>query len=316
MIRFGIIGPGGISRRFARVMATTECAKLVAIASSSPERAAAFAAQFDSPRIHQSYTALVNDPYVDAVYIGLTHNFHADVIRLCLEAGKPVLCEKPMVLHEADAQALADLSRERGVLLMEAMWTRCQPAFRRARQWIAEGAIGQPKLVQAAFCFQAAYDPQARLFNPALAGGALYDAGVYPIEFATGILGENPVETKGVLNIGPSGVDEYDAISLRFPSGAVAALSCGITARASSDATVWGTQGHVVVYDFLRTQKVERYDAAGALAETFEHKVDDGFVHEIEHFCELVREGKTESPLIPLADTIACAAVFDALLGK
>ena len=123
---------------------------------------------------------------MDAVYVGLTHNLHADLVRRALLAGKAVLCEKPMAVCAADARALADLAREKNLLLMEGMWTRCMPAVRRATQWVQKGVIGPVRLLRAAFCFDAPFDPQSRLFNPDLCGGALLDAGVYPIEFAMG----------------------------------------------------------------------------------------------------------------------------------
>ena len=315
MVRFGIIGPGGIARRFARVLVASSCGKLVAVASgTSHERAQAFAAEFGGAKAHKSYEELARDPEVDAVYVALTHNFHYEAIKLCLTHGKAVLCEKPMVLTEAHAKELAALAKEKNLLLMEAMWSRCLPVFRSAREWVETGRIGDIKLVQAAFCFQVKYDPEGRLFNQALAGGALYDAGVYPIEFATGIVGENPVAVAGVSHRCPVGTDDYTAMSFRFPGGAVAALACGTLAHASKDAYVNGTTGRVIVRDFLATQKAELYNNEGKLLEiAVSDETVDGFKYELEHFCGLFESGKKESNWIPLADTIACAGVFDAL---
>jgi predicted dehydrogenase len=313
-IRFGIIGAGRIAERFATVLGAAEGARLAAVASRDKPRSEAFARRFGAGKACDSYLDLIRDPEVDAVYVALTHNFHYEYARACLENGKPILCEKPLVTTKAEAEALAALAKSKKVLLMEAMWTRCIPAFRKAREWVREGRIGAPSLVEAAFCFKAAYDPKDRLFDPKLAGGALFDAGVYPIEFATGILGENPDSVAGVAHIGETGVDYFTAMSLLFPSGAVASLSCGLTAAVPRDARVYGESGSVAVYDFLGARKCERFDQDGKLVEAFESKFDDGFIFEIEHFADLCRRGETESDLIPLADSVACAGVFDELL--
>jgi predicted dehydrogenase len=312
-IRFGIIGLGGIAERFAAVLNTAQGARLAAVASRDRSRSEAFALRFGAEKVCDSYLDLIRDPEVDAVYIALTHNFHYEFARACLERGKAVLCEKPLVTTRKDAEALAALSRSRKVLLMEAMWTRCVPAFRKAKEWAREGRIGEVKLVEAAFCFKAPYDPKGRLFNPELAGGGLYDAGVYPLEFATGILGEAPTAVSGAASIGGTGVDYFASMSLGFPSGAVASLACGITARVPSDARIYGDAGSIAVYDFLGPRKCELFGSDGALAETFEEGFKDGFIFEIEHFADLYRRGEIESDLIPLSDTIACAGIFDEL---
>lgn len=315
-IRFGIIGLGGIAERFATVLNAARAAKLVAVASREKSRSEAFASRYGAERASESYLDLASDPEIDAVYIALTHNFHYELAKLCIERGKAVICEKPLVTTRKDAEALAALARSRKVLLMEAMWTRCLPAFRKAKSWVVEGRIGKVKLVEAAFCFKAPYEPSGRLWNRELAGGALYDAGVYPIEFASGILGEQPDRVSGFASVGATGVDEYAALSLGFPSGALANLACGITAVAPRDARVIGDEGSVIVYDFLGARKCELFDGSGASVEGFASDFADGFIFEIEHFMELYRGGKLESELIPLSDSIACAGVFDTLMAN
>ena len=160
------------------------------------------------------------------------------------------------------------------------------------------------------------YDPNYRTFRKELAGGALLDAGVYPIEFAMGVLGEHPVETAGVQLPAETGVDAMDLFSMRFPSGAMAELSCSISLALPTDAVILGARGSIVVRDFLRSTRCELYDSHGDCVATFTEDVEDGFVYEIEHFCALFESGAKESPLVPLADTIACAEVFDALLRR
>ena len=180
-VRFGIIGPGSIATRFATVLNTVDGVQLTAVASRDQAKAAAFAGKFGAAKAYGSYLELIQDSAVDVIYIGLTHNFHYEVAKLCLNHGKSVLCEKPLVTSQKDAAELAELAREKKVLLMEAMWTRCIPAFRKAREWVAGGRIGAVKLIDASFSFNAPFDPEHRLYDPKLAGGSLYDAGVYPI---------------------------------------------------------------------------------------------------------------------------------------
>lgn len=316
-VKFGIIGPGNISSHFARTLKTAEGAELVAVASSSSrEKAESFAQEFGAKRAYAGYLDLANDPEVDAVYVGLTHNFHYEAVRLCLEHGKAVLCEKPMAVCGKDARGLAGLAKKKDVLLMEAMWTRCLPAFRKAKEWVDEGKIGDVKFVNASFCFKTPFDPEGRLFNPKLAGGCLYDTGVYPIEFTTGILGENPVGVSGYCSVCGTGVDDFAAISMKFGSGALANLSCGFTAETDKDAVIYGTKGRVIVRSFLGTKKSELFDENNRRTGCFEDDAEDGFLYEIRHFTELLKSGKKESDLVPLKDTIACAEIFDGLMEQ
>ena len=254
-VRFGIIGLGGIASRFAKVLNTAGGVELAAVAARDKVRAEAFAEKFHAKKSYDSYFDLINDKEVDVIYIALTHNFHYEIVKLCLNNGKGVICEKPFVTNKKDAEELVALSKEKNVLLMEAMWTRFIPAFKKAKEWLHSGKIGDVKLVNASFCFNFPFDPESRLYNPKLAGGSLYDAGVYPIEFTTGILGENPTLVNGLAKFSKTGVDDFVAMNMSFESGALATLSCGINANTNSDAHIYGTTGNIVVYHFLGSKK-------------------------------------------------------------
>lgn len=316
IIRFGIIGLGNIAGRFAKVLNTVEGAELVAVASRDHIKAVEFAKSYGAKKAYSNYTDLIADAEVDVIYIALTHNFHYDIAKQCLNNYKAVLCEKPLVTNKEDAEELAALSKKNHTLLMEAMWTRCIPTFLKAKEWVQNGEIGQVKLVQASFCFNLPFNPEHRLFNPDLAGGSLYDAGVYPIEFTTGILGENPEEVKGQAMFCATGVDEFVAMSMRFAGGALASLSCGISAATKMDAYIYGTNGYIVVYDFLGSRKCELYDTNHNLRDHFIAVFEDGFIYQIQHFMELYRTNKIESDIIPHRDSVACAGVFDELLRQ
>lgn len=310
-VKFGIMGLGNIAHRFARVLKQVEGVELVGVASSDKARAGGFAKEYGVERYYGSYADLAADPQVDVVYIAQTHDRHYELIKLCIEHKKGIICEKPMVLTEQQAIEVTKLAKDHQVLLMEAIWSRFIPSFRKAREWIASGVIGKVKLVQASFCFNFPYDPTHRLYNVNTAGGSLYDAGIYPIEFTTGILGENPVDVKAVATFAENGVDDYVAMSMKFESGALASLSCGLSATTSMNAYVYGENGFIVVYDFLGSHKIEHYNKDKKLCEVFEVEFEDGFCYEVEHFAELFRSGKLESEIIPHRDNIATSRIFD-----
>ncbi len=315
-VKFGIMGLGGIAHRFAEVIKTVKGVELTAVASTDDTRSKQFASEYGVKKYFADYAALVADSEVDVVYISQTHNLHYKLIKLCIENKKGVICEKPMVLTERQALSVTNLAKERKVLLMEAMWTRFIPTFIKAKEWVLEGRIGKIKLVQASFCFIFPYDPAHRLYNPNVAGGSLYDAGVYPIEFTTGILGKNPTEVKAVGTLCESGVDDSVSISMKFEDGELASLSCGLCARTKKDGYVYGDNGFIVVYDFIGSHKAELYDKEFKLCETFEAEFDDGFIYEIEHFADLYRSGKIESEIIPHKDNIATSKIFETIINQ
>jgi predicted dehydrogenase len=185
MVRWGIIGTGGIARAFAADLALTDSGTVVAVGS----RSLATAERFGAGRPHGSYEALVNDPEVDAVYVATPHPMHHAAARLALEAGKPALVEKAFTMNAAEARDLVALARERGVFLMEAMWTRFLPHMAEIRRLLADGALGELVTVTADHGQWFAQDPAFRLFAPELGGGALLDLGVYPVSFASMVLG-------------------------------------------------------------------------------------------------------------------------------
>jgi predicted dehydrogenase len=313
MLNFGILGCGGISDRFCKVLNTEQGVAISAVAARDIDRAAAFKARHKAGRAC-TYDELVRDRGVDIVYIGTVHSHHYEQIKMCLENGRHVLCEKPMVLHGAQARECFALAKERNLLLMEAMWVRCNPCVREATHWVREGLIGEVKLVKADFCYASRYVPESRIYNPGLAGGALYDVGVYVIEFATGILGENPSQVTGALQYAPTGVDTVTSLSLGFPGGAVASLTCAVNVSVPSTALIYGTEGHIRLDDFWKTHDATRYDNAGNITGSFHADFEDGFSFQIRHVVDLMNRGATESDLIPPEDTIVCADVFDALL--
>ncbi len=188
-IAWGILGTGRIAGNFAADLALLPDAELVAVGSRSEATAQSFAGRFGAPHAHGSYEALAADPAVEVIYIATPHPLHAENMKLCLRAGKAVLCEKPFTLNAREAEEVIALAREQKLFLMEAMWTRFLPAVVRARELIEQGAIGEVRLLLADFGFRAAFDPHHRLFDPQLGGGALLDLGVYCVSLASMLFG-------------------------------------------------------------------------------------------------------------------------------
>jgi predicted dehydrogenase len=315
-MKFGLIGLGKITRRFARVLNTMPQAELTSVASREISRTQAFASEFHAKKAAASYKDLIDDPDVDVIYIGLTHNLHFEIAKKCLEAQKPVLCEKPLVTTRRDAEELVELAKQNQTFLMEALWTRCMPAFLKAREWVAAGKIGQVKLITANFCYRAPFDPNNRIYSQETAGGSLYDVGIYVIDFAMGILSEHPQSVSGSSLIAPNGVDESAAFSMRFESGALANLACGFNVRAMDEAVIYGTKGRIVLNNCFGPKNCIRYNENNWPVEWFYKPVADGFIYQIRHTIDLLHQGKIESDLIPWQDSIVSAGIFDTLLGQ
>ncbi len=242
MIGWGILGASNISNSFASDLPLSRGSRLVAIGARDLSRAEAFGMKVGAERAYGSYEQLVTDPDVDVVYIGTTHDSHAALTRLALEAGKSVLCEKPFTVSAAEAEPLVELARDHGLFLMEAMWTRFIPAIRRVVELVAEGAVGEVKHVHATFGNHVPYDITSRLFDPARAGGALLDLGVYPLTFARLILGA-PDHVYAAARL-YNGADLSTHLLLTHPGGAAASLGCSMEVDLSTEGSIFGTERH------------------------------------------------------------------------
>ena len=310
-VRFGLLGCGNIAHRFAQALQLSQYGELYATAARDISRAQAMAEQYGGQKAYGSYQELVQDDQVEIVYISLVHNLHYEAAKLCVEHGKTVICEKPFFVNEAEGLALAKLAREKGVLVMEAMWTKCLPTFLQAKAWLTEGRIGDAKLIEAAFCFHTAFDPKNRLFNPDTAGGALLDVGVYPYQYITGLLNEFPADIKAVAQSAPTGVDETVCLTMSFASGAVSIAKASIGVKTDDTAYIYGTDGCIKVYQFYGSQKCELFDSKGMLLETFTDPHENGFVYQIDHIAELYQAKALDSPLLPMAYTLDFAHAAD-----
>lgn len=313
---FGIMGAGGIAEKFAQAVSMTDGTTLSAVASKSPEKAAAFAERNGVKTACKSYEDMLSRSDVDVVYIATTHNFHYDNIKMCLEAGKHVVCEKPMVLTEKDARELFDLAAEKKLFLMEAMWSRFLPSVRQAKKWITEGKIGAVQSVSAVIGFKSTRDPESRLLNPALAGGAIYDIGVYPIEIISYLVGEKITGSVGFCRNNPqTGVDENNTFILRFET-CDAAVQCLFTSAPREYVIINGENGIVEIPAASVNDECFLYNGRKELSGHFKERFPsgNGFVFELLEVIECISSGKLSSDIMPPEATIECARVFEEIL--
>ncbi|GAB3187909.1 Gfo/Idh/MocA family protein [Nesterenkonia suensis] len=242
-LRWGIMATGSIARAFADDMHTAELT-VSAVASRSQASAETFARQHGIPRAHGSYRALAEDPEVDIVYVATPHPFHAEHARLALENGKHALVEKPFTLNRLQAEGLRDLARERGLLVMEAMWTRHLPHMSRIRELVDGGAIGEVRALFADHTQRLPRDPAHRINDLALGGGALLDLAVYPISFAWDILGP-PTSVTAEARFGETGVDTEVATILRHAHGTLSTSLSSSRGAGPNTAHIIGSEGRL-----------------------------------------------------------------------
>jgi predicted dehydrogenase len=321
-LRWGVAGPGRIAHGIARDLSVVEGCELVAVGSRSAARAAAFATKHAASgppggvRAHGSYAGLVADDGVDVVYIATPHRQHAAIARAALAAGKAVLVEKAFTCTVAGAEGVVDVARAHGRFAMEAMWTRFAPLVVRLRELLAEGAIGEVRAVHADLGVVRAVDPQDRLWDPAQGGGALLDLGVYPVSFAQMLLGTpDSVQVRGL--VGPTGVEMDTALLLGYDDGRWAMLDCSLRMPLAGAAAVIGTAGRIDVRPRFHHPTELVLHRVGAEPEPMSAGlVGGGYSHELVEVRDCLAAGRTESEVMPLADTLAVMGVLETALHE
>lgn len=315
-IRWGILSTGLIAGKMAEALSSLDDAEIAAVGSRTQESADAFGDEWNIPTRHASYEALANDPDVDVIYIGTPHPFHKDNAILCLNGGKHVLCEKPFTINAYELQGVMAVAREKNLFLMEAMWTRYLPAVVQVREWIAEGLIGDVRMVQSNFCIDLDPKPEGRLLNIELGGGALLDLGVYPVSFASMVLGK-PTSIQSMAHIGPTGVDEHVVMSLAYGESKHAALSCCLNMNAPVEAHILGEKGFIKVHeDFFRAETVT-LAITGEEPKTkhFPHH-KNGYEYEAMEVMACIRAGKMESDVMTLAESLDIMQTMDTMRAQ
>lgn len=312
-IRWGILATGEVAKNFTQALKTCSDAQISAVSSRTQGRAEDFGNRWNIPVRYGSYQALAEDPRVDIIYIATPHNLHAENIEMCLKAGKHVLCEKAFTLNARQAEVCIALAREKNLFLMEAMWMRFFPAAAQIRDWLAQGILGQIRLVQADFCINLPFDPDHRLYDLERAGGALLDLGIYPLSFASMVLGPAR-RVHGRAQIGQSGVDELDAITLSYDQGAFASLNCGMRGYKPREAFIIGSEGYVKVHNiFFRPDRLSLH-LIGQDPEDFHFPIEgNGYQYEIQEVHRCLQSGQIESHMMPLDESLSLMKQMDEL---
>ncbi|MGN6250418.1 MAG: Gfo/Idh/MocA family protein [Marmoricola sp.] len=316
---WGILAPGKIARSFAEDLALLPDARVAAAGSRRWDTAEAFTRRYGGTP-YGSYEQLVADPDVDVVYVASPHALHPEHVRLALDAGKPVLCEKPLALNAADATAMFAHAADRGLFLMEAMWTACHPLIRALLDRLASGAAGRPSQVVADLGFVVEAGPQDRLLDPAMGAGALLDMGIYPLTLAHLVLGA-PTEQSAVAVV-RDGIDLAIAVAARHGE-ATATSTASMLAATPRTGTVATDRGRFdLPRDFHHPARITWTPTQGETPgtpedlEPVEPVVGRGYGNEALEVQRCLAAGRTTSALVPLEHTIALLQQMDALRAQ
>ena len=319
MIRIAILGAG----RIAGTMATTlrmmndagdNSACLYAVAARDLDRAKAFAQTYGAQKAYGSYDEMLRDPDVDLVYVATPHSHHAEHMRMCIEHGRAILCEKAFTATAPQAEEILALARKKGVLVTEAIWTRYQPMRRLIYDTAFSGIVGAPRVIQANLSYAISHKP--RLVDPALAGGALLDVGVYAINFAEILFGQ-PDAAFGHATLLPSGVDDTDGIMLTWKDGRAAILSAGATSISEREGVIWCERGFIRVENINNPERLTVYNADRAVVQVIERPAQlTGYEYEVREAAETLAKGALECPSMPHAETLHIMRLMDDLRAQ
>jgi len=296
-LRLGILGAARIARQFTAAVRSSPRIHVQAVASRDVARAQALATETGIPQVHATYEALLADPAIDAIYNPLPNNLHAEWAIRAAEAGKHVLCEKPLAASASEARAMFAAARRHDVYLVEAYPYRAQPQTLKMRELIGAGAIGRVHVVQAFFGFQLS-DPTNIRLNPALAGGALMDAGSYPVSLVRTVMDERPARVHAIARWAESGVDRTVTATIEFASGALAQIGCSFATSRHRGAFIGGELGSIettYANDTSADQPgqllLKRQAGKDTVRETIETATAGGFLAEAESFHDLILRG-------------------------
>lgn len=310
-INWAIIGPGQIAQTFGAALNQLPEAKLHAVGSTDLERARKFAEQFNVPKAYGAYSELLEDDDIDVVYISTVNTKHKDCVMTSLSAGKSVLCEKPLGINARETEEMFSYSDRNSVFLMEALWTRFLPAYQKAMTWVSTGMIGEVKRVTAEFGFSGTPDPQSRLFNPRLGGGAVLDLGVYVLGMAFDVFKIDPRKIISTVHIGSTGVDETVSATLDYGEGRFADLFCSIRCEVPHSAYIMGSEGYIFIPDFWKASSAYLYKN-GELAESLENsKIGNGYQYEAQAVIDNLRAGAKSNELMPPGESIRLARAME-----
>lgn len=316
-LRWGILGAGWIAEQFTRDVLRLEDHRVVAVGSRTIEKANAFADKFAIPHRHASYQDLVNDPDIDAVYVATHHPMHRRDAELAMNAGKAVLCEKPLTMSYADAQSIVNTAKKNNVLFMEAMWARYLPHMIAIREVIKSGVLGEIISVHADHGQWFELDPEFRLFKPELGGGALFDLGIYPVSFASMVLG-TPTQITARSTKAMTGVDGQTSIILQYASGAHALLNTTNLAATPCTALIVGRDARIEIDRTFYTPTKFRVinhkeEIIGGWNKDY---AGHGLREEAVELARAYRAGEKESPMLPHSEILSIMKTMEEIADQ
>lgn len=308
-MKLGILGAGGIASTMAKTVAGMKDVEAYAVAARDLERARVFAQKYEVKKAYGSYEEMLADDEVELVYIATPHSHHYLHAKMCLEAGKNVLCEKAFTVNAEQAQKLFDLAKEKKLLITEAIWTRYMPSRKMINDIIESGVIGEVTAVTANLSYTVSHVERIR--KPELAGGALLDVGVYPINFASMVLGDKVKDVKATA-IFQNGVDILDSIAMVFEGNRMATLQCGAREISDRMGSIFGTRGYMQVQNINNPEKITVFDTEHKeVASYVVPEQISGYEYEVESCMKAIQEGKLECPEMPHAETIRIMKIMD-----
>jgi predicted dehydrogenase len=313
-IRWGILGCGRIARKFASDLALVQDARLVALGARRIEDARTFAKDFPAPHVHGSYEDLVADHEVDVIYVATPHALHHEHTLLCLNHKKAVLCEKAFAINLHQAQEMVIRSREKGVFLMEALWSKFLPQYQKLREIIEAGELGDIRNMLVNFGFIPQPPVPPRLYDPSLGGGSLLDIGIYNVFLVLSVMGR-PDTIEASMTPSPEKVDEQCAVLFKYKNGAMAQLFSSLTSNLGTEADIGGTKSRLRLTSrfYAPSANIELYTGREETKQLVPiHKESgSGYQYEAMHVGECLRKGLIESPVMTHADSLLIMETMD-----
>ena len=311
-MKIGILGTGRIANSVAPAWVGLPEIECYACASRTPGKAAAFAEKFGFQKVYHSYEGMLSDPEVELVYVATPHSHHYEHMKLCLQYGKHVICEKAFTMNASQAEEIAAMAKEKGLYVAEAIWTRYMPSRQMLNQVLASGAIGKVNTLTANLSY--VIDGKQRITDPALAGGALLDIGVYGLNFALMHFGDDIERMESSVQLTDTGVDAMETITIFYKDGRMAVLTHSIYCRSDRKGIIHGEKGYMVVENINNPQSVSVYDASDNLLQHHEvPKQISGYEYEFREAVRCIREGKREADSMPMETTVQVMEIMDSL---
>lgn len=311
-MKIGILGAGNISHKVAPALVALPEIECYAVASRDLEKAKAFAAEFGFEKAYDSYETLLSDPAVDLVYVATPHSHHYEHMMLCLEHGKNVICEKAFTMNAQQAKAVCAAAREKGLYVAEAIWTRYMPSRKMIQELLDGGIIGKPNTMTANLSY--VISDKQRIYDPALAGGALLDIGVYGLNFALMHFGSDIVRVESSVTKMDTGVDSMEVITLHYRDGRMAVLTHSVYCRSDRMGIIHGEKGYLVVENINNPQSIQVFDTEDRLLARYDVPEQvNGYEYEFAEAARCIGEGKLEADSMPHAHTIEVMEMMDSL---